>query len=139
MPASIENGVKQLHVFRLEAAAADDLPDFHGTLPLFEAEPKSTVFRNRGVLSEFAKSDAAQHHGTINGAVRLVKAGARFVLRSAKFLGESDEKPFGSTDVAEPIRFFILDYFAYELRAARAEPFKRRVDVVHSEHDAEVA
>jgi hypothetical protein len=33
----------------------------------------------------------------------------------------------------------ILDYFAYELRAARAEPFKRLVDVVHGEHDAEVA
>jgi hypothetical protein len=54
-------------------------------------------------------------------------------------LGESDEKPFRSTDVAEPIRVFILDYFAYELRAARAEPFKRRVDVVHGEHDAKVS
>ena len=62
-----------------------------------------------------------------------------FVLCSAEFLGESDEKPFRSTDVAEPIRVFILDYFAYELRAARAEPFKRLVDVVHGEHDAEVA
>ena len=51
-----------------------------------------------------------------------------FVLRSAEFLGESDEKPFRPTDVAEPIRVFILDYFAYELRAARAEPFKRLVD-----------
>jgi hypothetical protein len=39
---------------------------------------------------------------------------------------------------AEPIRIFILDYFAYELRAALAEPFKRLVDVVHGEH-AEVA
>ena len=48
-----------------------------------------------------------------------------FVLRSAKFLGESDEEPFRPTDVTEPIRVFILDYFAYELRAARAEPFKR--------------
>jgi hypothetical protein len=62
-----------------------------------------------------------------------------FVLHSAKFLGESDEKPFRSTDVAEPIRVFILDYFAYELRAKRAKPFKRVVDVVHGEHDAEVA
>ena len=61
-----------------------------------------------------------------------------FVLRSSEFLGESDEKPFRPTDVAEPIRVFILDYFAYELRAARAEPFKRLVDVVHGEHDAEV-
>jgi hypothetical protein len=32
-------------------------------------------------------------------------------------------------DVAEPICVFILDYFAYELRAALAEPFKRLVDV----------
>jgi hypothetical protein len=62
-----------------------------------------------------------------------------FVLRSAEFLGESDEKPFGPADVAEPIRVFILDYFAYELRAALAEPFKHLVDVVHGEHDAEVA
>ena len=62
-----------------------------------------------------------------------------FVLRSAEFLGESDEKPFRPADVAEPIRVFILDYFAYELRAAIAEPFKRPVDVVHGEHDAEVA
>ena len=62
-----------------------------------------------------------------------------FVLRSAEFLGESDEKPFRPTDVAEPIRVFILDYFAYELRAPLAEPFKRLVDVVHGEHDAEVA
>jgi hypothetical protein len=54
-------------------------------------------------------------------------------------LGESDEKPFRPADVAEPVRVFILDYFAYELRAALAEPFKSFVDVVHGEHDAEVA
>jgi len=62
-----------------------------------------------------------------------------FVLRSPEFLGESDEKPFRPADVAEPIRVFILDYFAYELRAALAESFKGLVDVVHGEHDAEVA
>jgi hypothetical protein len=54
-------------------------------------------------------------------------------------LGESDEKPIWPADVAEPIRIFILDDFAYKLRAARAEPFKRLVDVVHGEHHAEVA
>jgi len=53
---------------------------------------------------------------------------------SAEFC-KSDEKPFGPADVAEPIRFFILDCFAYQLRAAIAEPFKRLVDVVHGEHD----
>src|SRR6185312_15385784 len=59
--------------------------------------------------------------------------------RSADFLGESNEKPFRPADVAKPIRVFILDYVAYELRAALEEPFKRLVDVVHREHDAEVA
>jgi hypothetical protein len=62
-----------------------------------------------------------------------------FVLLSAEFLGESDEKPFRPANVAEPIRVFILDYFAHELGAALAEPFKRLVDVVHGEHDAEVS
>jgi hypothetical protein len=60
-------------------------------------------------------------------------------LRSAEFLGDPDEKSFRAAEVAEPVRVFILDDFAYELRAARAESFKRVVDVVHGEHDAEVA
>jgi hypothetical protein len=54
-------------------------------------------------------------------------------------LGESDEKPFRPADVAEPISVLILDYFAYELRTALAEPFKRLVDIVHGEHDPQVA
>lgn len=62
-----------------------------------------------------------------------------FVLRSAQFLGESDEKPFRTADVAEPMRGFILDYVAYELRAALVEPLKRLVDVVHGEHDTKVS
>jgi hypothetical protein len=47
--------------------------------------------------------------------------------------------PSGPADIAEPIRGFMLDYFAYELRAALVEPFKRLVDVVHGEHDTEVS
>jgi len=35
---------------------------------------------------------------------------------SAEFLGECDEKPFRPSDIAEPIRVFIPDRFAYELR-----------------------
>jgi len=35
-------------------------------------------------------------------------------------LRESDEKPFRLADVAEPIRVFILDNFAHELRAVDA-------------------
>jgi hypothetical protein len=37
-------------------------------------------------------------------------------------LGESDEKPLWATDVAEPIRVFVLDDFTYELRTALTEP-----------------
>ena len=59
--------------------------------------------------------------------------------RSAELLGESEEKPFRPANVAEPIRVFILHDFAYELGAALAEPLERLVDVVHGEHDAEIA
>jgi hypothetical protein len=55
---------------------------------------------------------------------------------SSEFLGESDEKPFRAANVAEPIRVFILNDFAHELRAALAEPLERLIDVVHGEHDA---
>ena len=58
--------------------------------------------------------------------------------RSAEFLGESDQKPFRPADVAEPIRVFIPDYLAHELRSALAKPLERLVDVVHGEHDAQV-
>jgi hypothetical protein len=58
---------------------------------------------------------------------------------SVKFLGESDEKSFGSADIAEPIRILIPDDFSYELRASPAKPGKRLVDVIHGKHDAEVA
>jgi hypothetical protein len=60
-------------------------------------------------------------------------------LCSSKFFGEADEKPSRRADVAEPVRSLILDNFAHQLRAAIAEPFKRLVEVVHGEHDAEVA
>ena len=86
----------------------------------------------RYTLHDFSLRPAWRHD--IGQSSRFV-----FVLRSAEFLGESDEKPFRPADVAEPIRVFILDYFAYELRAAFAEPIKRLVDIVHGEHDAEIA
>src|SRR5689334_7951599 len=62
-----------------------------------------------------------------------------FVWRSAEFLGKSDEKPFRPSDIAEAIRVLVPDYLADELRAARAESFKRLVDVINGEHDAQVA
>ncbi|MEA2508625.1 MAG: hypothetical protein QOG21_707, partial [Actinomycetota bacterium] len=60
--------------------------------------------------------------------------------RSAEFLSEPDEKAFRPPDVAEPNRVFVLDHFAAdELRAVLTEPGKRLIDVVHGEHDAQVA
>jgi hypothetical protein len=60
--------------------------------------------------------------------------------RSAEFLSEPDEKAFRPADVAEPNRVFVLDHFAAdELRAVLTEPGERLVDVVHHEHDAQVA
>ena len=56
----------------------------------------------------------------------------------SELLGEPDENPFGASDVAEPIRLFVLDHFTDELRAALAEPGERIVDVLHREHDAQV-
>ena len=54
--------------------------------------------------------------------------------RSAELLGESDEKPFRPADVAEPIRVLVLNHFAHELRAARAEPLERLIEIVYCEH-----
>src|SRR6185503_1381721 len=53
-----------------------------------------------------------------------------------ELLGKPEENSFGASDVAEPIRVFVLDHFADELRAAFAEPGERIVDVLHGEHDA---
>src|SRR5688572_8789150 len=55
-----------------------------------------------------------------------------------ELLGKPDENSFGAPDVAEPIRVFVLDHFADELRAAFAEPGERIVDVLHGKHDAQV-
>jgi hypothetical protein len=59
--------------------------------------------------------------------------------RRSELLRESDEKPFRPADIAEPIRVFILDYLAYELRSTFAQPLERVVNVVNGEHDAQVA
>src|SRR5262245_27488992 len=56
-----------------------------------------------------------------------------------ELLGEPDENSFGTPDVAEPIHVLILDHFADQRRAAFAEPGECIVDVLHGEHDAEVA
>jgi hypothetical protein len=78
----------------------------------------------KGNLSAFAVSHARITQTTVceTCSPTLVALLIVFVLRSAEFLGESDEKSFRPADVAEPIRVFILDYFAYELRAAITKP-----------------
>ena len=53
-----------------------------------------------------------------------------------QLLGESDEKSFGASDVAQPIRVFVLNHLANKLRAARVEPGEGILDVVDGEHDA---
>ena len=57
----------------------------------------------------------------------------------ADLLGEPDENALGASDVAEPIHVFVLDDFVDELRAVLAEPGQGFIEVVHGEHDAEVA
>ena len=54
-------------------------------------------------------------------------------------LGQPDENALGASDVAEPIHVFVLDYFVDELRAVVPEPGERVVEVVHGEHDTQVA
>ena len=58
---------------------------------------------------------------------------------SADLLGQPDENALGASDVTEPVHVFVLDHFVDELRAVLAEPGQRIVEVVHREHDAEVA
>src|SRR2546423_14364370 len=69
----------------------------------------------------------------------LTSRGIRSGNLLPELLGEPDENPFGTPDVAEPIHVLILGHFADELRAAFAEPGERIVDVLHGEHDAQVA
>ena len=58
---------------------------------------------------------------------------------SADSLGQPDQNAFGASEVAEPIHVFVLDHFVDELRAVLAESVERIVEVVHGEHDAEIA
>ena len=60
-------------------------------------------------------------------------------MASAESLGQPDEYALGASDVAEPIHVFVLDYFVDELRAVLPEPGERIVEVVHGEHDTQIA
>jgi hypothetical protein len=105
-----------------------------------ECEQDKDTRECRGVRRfHLEKQTGHQAPKPISEARSRSTSNTRGASRSVEFLGESDEKPFRPADVAEPIRVLIPDYFAYELCAALAKPAKRLVDVVHGEHDAEVA
>lgn len=58
-------------------------------------------------------------------------------MGSTEFLRESDQKSFGSPDVAKPVHVLVLDDFtADELRAMVTEPSERVVKIVHGKHHA---
>lgn len=61
------------------------------------------------------------------------------LVRSAEFFSEPHENIFGPADVTKAIHVQILDYLTYESRATLLESLKRVVNVVHGEHNAEVA
>lgn len=66
----------------------------------------------------------------------LTSHGIRSGSLLPELLGEADENPFGTPDIAEPIHVFILGHLADELRAKFAESGERIVDVLYGEHDA---
>jgi NADPH:quinone reductase-like Zn-dependent oxidoreductase len=93
--------------------------------------------RVRTNIGNVSTLDDASPHSTRPRGSRGRRLSA--FARSAEFLGEPDEKALRAADVTESIRVLILDHLAYELRAALVEPLQRVVDIVHGEHDAQVA
>src|SRR5262245_46852845 len=73
----------------------------------------------------------------------LLSTAASHGIRSGnlliELLGEPDENSFGAPNVAEPIDVLILDHVADERRTASEESGKRIVDILHGEHDTQVA
>ena len=56
-----------------------------------------------------------------------------------ELLGEPDENPFWTPDVAEPVGVLIIDDFIDHRRTELAEPGEGVVDVLDGEHDAQVS
>src|SRR3954464_11626703 len=84
-------------------------------------------------------AETAEWPGSHRTSRRHSYRGQSLCQASADLLGQPDEKPFGPPDVAEPIHVFVLDHVADELGTALAEPSEGVVDVVHGEHDPQVA
>jgi len=87
----------------------------------------------RAICSTPSSEDGHREYGSLS-VTTCENRSSRSPL--PEFLGEADENSFGSPDVAEPIRIFVLDHLADELCAALAEPGERIFYVLHGEHDA---
>lgn len=57
----------------------------------------------------------------------------------AEFLRKPDAKSARRADIAEPIGILILDDFPDKFRTVNTEPFRRLIEAIHREHDAEIA
>src|SRR4051812_18545468 len=98
------------------------------------AKPRSTPTRR---IASRSPSSSGLSETFISPILRVSLT--RRLNSLADLFREPDEKSFGPPDVAEPIHVFVLDHFTDELRAVLAEPGERVVNIVHGEHDAEVA
>jgi hypothetical protein len=56
-----------------------------------------------------------------------------------ELLGEPDENSYGTPDVAEAVDVFVIDVFIDHRRTELAEPGEGIVDVLDSEHNAQVS
>jgi hypothetical protein len=123
-------------IWAFKTSAAGERTDLVYGEPVSEADI-SVAAADALVLTEWklvrTSSELAAKLGLAEAQARLYSRG---VLGGVELLGEPDEKSFGAADVAEPVRLFVLNYVADELRASLTEPGERLVDVVHSEHDA---
>jgi len=61
------------------------------------------------------------------------------LLTISELLCQPNEDTFGAADVAETVNILIPNHLADDLRAVRTEPGEGVVDVLNSEHDAQIA
>src|SRR5690606_12881187 len=105
-----------------------------GQRPSAELEPVSVLVRP---FEEVEEGEAPFRSALVNphvGIVPVRRHGCPGEIGPSVLLNS-----LGPADVAEPIRIFILDHPADELRPVWAEPGEGIFDVLHGEHDAQVA
>jgi hypothetical protein len=102
-----------------------DVLDFDGRLRQHDARTsKQREYQDGGLGVHAFCTDSVG-----NGSDRLYRL-------LPQLLGEADENSFGSANVAQSIRVFVLDYLPDKFRAAFAKASHRIVDILHSEHHA---